>query len=234
MVNRGAAGTGLVRTVRVVGLASPDYWSLDLSAPTRVVFLLPEGASLVDARSIRTIEGTCATWYDGSSVGVAMPVVQTSVFGTIVVTCEIPSQGSVNDIMFELPFTWPDASWGNAGIGQYRGGTRLAGSGEWPTDIALPAAEFSTDYLIPEGLEVTARLGGGRVLTEAFPQPSSGRLTERTWTVHSGGDIEYFIEVPSDRVWVQPLQDPTLLTAGLAFGLLPSTWRRRYCEHPAG
>lgn len=72
-------------------------------------------------------------------------------------------------------------------------------------------------------------LAQGDKLIEAFPGPTGGGLSEREWLMEGGfgGDVEYIIERTRDRAAVQPITELSLMLAGVAFGLLPSLWRRR-------
>lgn len=212
-------------------LSSPGLEKLNVNDEVRVVFTLPPGANMIaDKRTLRAnSNGTCASWYDGKNVHYAFPAIQRSVFGTLAVTCAIPPIGQVQDLFFDIVFEWVDHTYVEGGYGRYGGGVRLDYLLSTPGDIHLPPPRgLITDVLAP--LEFVLVIPDGERLVESFPSPSGGRTGERRWKVGNGLDIEYSIERPSDRAWVQPAVDLTLLLGGVAFGLAPVFWRRTGAE----
>jgi hypothetical protein len=82
---------------------------------------------------------------------------------------------------------------------------------------------------ILEPVKLQLALAQGDKLMEAFPGPTGGKLAQRDWLIEGGfgGDIQYTIERARDRAWVQPMTELSLMLSGVAFGLLPSLWRRK-------
>jgi hypothetical protein len=92
---------------------------------------------------------------------------------------------------------------------------------------AFPPNLVYEDFQVPDRATVTMRLNDETQLMDSFPEPSGGEHRERTWDFdRTGGDIDYVLERPRDRAWMQPIVDLLLLLAGVALGLLPSMWRR--------
>jgi hypothetical protein len=221
-------------TFRNVLLDSPGLQRLIINDEVRVVFTLPPGANMIDNKQpLRTnSKGTCASWYDGKSVHYAFPSIQRSGFGSLVVTCTIPPIGQVQDLFFDITFEWVDRTYAEGSYGRYVGGVRLDYLVSTPSDIYLPPPRgLSTDVLMP--LEFVLAIPDGERLVESFPSPSGGRIGERKWVVGDGQDvdIEYSIERPSDRAWIQPAVDLTLLLGGVAIGLAPAFRRPTRAEN---
>jgi hypothetical protein len=155
-------------------------------------------------------------------------VERSAAFGNVVVTCIVPAIGRVDNLFFEVPFRWPDLTRASAGFGRYTAWISFAVNENYPSDIELPDMKrHETRILEPVKLQLD--LPQGDKLTEAFPGPTGGGLAQREWLIEGGfgGDVQYTIERARDRAWVQPITELSLMLAGVAFGLLPSLWRRR-------
>lgn len=216
-------------TFTKVLLSDPRLWKINLNDEVRVIFTLPGGTAAIDnERSIRVgSDGTCASWYDGRTVHYAKPSVQRSVFGNLVVICTVPPVGDIQDLIFQITFEWEDETYTEGGYGRYVGGVRFEFLESVPSDINLPARRGTSSYFLAP-IEFVLDIPNGARLLESFPNPSSGRTGERVWDVGQGLDVEYSVEQASARAWVQPATELSLLLAGVAFGLAPAFWRRRY------
>lgn len=210
-------------------LSDPKLWKISLSDEVRVIFTLPAGAVVIDnERSIRVnSDGTCASWYDGRTVNYVKPSAQRSVFSDLVVICTVPPVGDIHDLIFQITFEWEDETYAEGGYGRYIGGVRFEFLENVPSDINLPVRRGTSTYFLAP-LEFVLDIPNGTRLLESFPNPSSGRIGQRVWDVGQGLDVEYSVEQVSARAWVQPATELSLLLAGVAFGLAPSFWRRRY------
>lgn len=216
--------------VELVILTGPGLWHLDVTDPIELTLALPKGAQL-DNRDRTTradSDDTCASWYDGKGVHYARPhTSHSAAFGDVAVTCIVPAIGRVHDLMFEIPFHWSDRTRTAVGFGRHTSWAHAETIENFPSDIGLPGVD-RRDNRILMPLKLRIDLEQGDKLIDAFPGPSGGGLDQREWLVESlGGDIQYTIERAHDRAWVQPMTELSLMLAGVAFGLLPSLWRRR-------
>jgi hypothetical protein len=216
--------------IELVLLNGPGVWHLDVTDPVQVTLALPNGAQLDDRnRTIRAdSEGTCASWYDGKTVHYARPHVSRSTLGDVAVTCIVPAIGRVPNLMFEVPFHWPDHTRTAVGFGRHTSWAHAETIETYPSDIDLPGVDRRENQILMP-LQLQLDLAQGDRLIDAFPGPSGGGLDQREWLVERlGGDIQYTIERARDRAWVQPMTELSLMLAGVAFGLLPSLWRRKH------
>jgi hypothetical protein len=219
-------------TVTLVLLDSPGLWDLNITDAIEIVMRLPVGAELESPREPLRVnsEGTCASWWDGSAVHYARPRVQRDNFGgEVVLTCVVPKVGQVSDLYFNFAFRWPDQTWTSAGFERHSGWMRFVRSEPEAVplgNIDVPRVRGGS-FRLSRPLELQLVLAEKEALLSAFPEPTGGALGKRQWMIDGSADIGYTIERPRERAWVQLITELSLLLAGVAFGLLPSVWRRR-------
>lgn len=208
----------------LVVLSSPPYWTLDLDDSSSFVFILPEGARLIrdaDSSLIADPPGACASWHDGELVRTAQPHIVPDPFETIAL-CEVPAVGSVEQLFVHLRFEWDNQVVVEGAVGQQRSALRVAG-GQLIEPDALPRI----GPRVAESLKVSLNLQEGYRLVDSYPAATGGGLEERTWmTSGYTTELDFMIEKPRCRVWVQPVLEGTLLGAGVLLGMLHSLWRR--------
>jgi hypothetical protein len=208
----------------LVVLDSPPYWTLDLGDPSSFVFILPHGAKLIgdaDSSLIADPPGACASWYDGELVRTAQPHIVPDPFETIAL-CEVPAAGSVQQLFVHLRFEWENQVVAEGAVGQQHSALRVAGG-----QLIEPDALSRIGPRLAENLKVNLNLQEGYRLVHSYPTPTGGGLEERTWmTSGHTTELDFTIERPRCRVWVQPALDGTLLGAGVLLGMLHSLWRR--------
>ena len=212
--------------ISYIQLADPEIWTIDVTRPIHLIVMLPNGATLTDDhRSL--IVGTglpsaCASWFSAGKSHVARSVLHHDVDGTPFVTCDIPAFGSAESLAVEIPFEWKNALWRRVGFGRVASSVRLAD--HYPFGDETYASQ---PPLIPEHVALQLDLPPGDNLADSFPSPTSGGHSDRVWDSDAGEDIDYTMERPVSRVWVQPAIDLSLLLAGVMLGLIPALWRRK-------
>ena len=205
----------------------PTLWRLSIDRPLTLFFELPAGAELAEWQNRGVVVEPpmlhpCASWWDGKDRGEAPAILQRSLLGITQVTCRIPKIGLVSDLRVDLQFKWQDELRRSAGFNRVSGSVRLAQNMRSPSDVEQP-----TDLTIVDKVELRLMLDPEERLTDSFPEPSGGNHNERSWQYDRGGDLDYTIERPQARTWVQPTIDGLLLLAGAMFGIAPTAWRRR-------
>lgn len=219
-------GTPMLGQVYLVLLDNPGIWNLVVSRPVHLIVVLPKGSTLTDQG--RTLiaspesRGACAAWYAGGHYHFVRPTDQTSIFGDRVVSCDIPAFGAAEYLFVELPFSWRDKLRGSTGFSRFTSSIRVGSSYSMPTDVHVQAG-FP---VVAEKTSLRIHLPPGDQLTDAFPSPTGGQHDQRWWDFERGGDVDYTIETPSGRIWVQPAIDLSLLVAGAFLGLIPAARRK--------
>ena len=214
--------------VSLVVFEGPELWQLDLASPVNVIFQIPDQARLLpDDQELRALPesfGACASWFDGDTTRYALPAVGRSALGDQLLTCSVPAVGQISDIFFEIAFEWEDETLSTVGYGRDTSWVRILDQYSWPSDIELPA---DGNRALTQPVEVRLTMDTEQRLLNAFPDPSGGGFSERRWLFERGGDLEYTLERPRRRTFIAPVAEISLLLAGVALGLLPSSWRQR-------
>ncbi|MCY1142846.1 hypothetical protein OWR29_33040 [Actinoplanes sp. Pm04-4] len=205
----------------------PTLWKLSVDRPLTLFFELPEGADLTEWQNRGVVveppmEHPCASWWDGKDRGEAPATLQRSGLGITQVTCRIPKVGDVSDLRIDLQFAWGDDLRRSAGFDRVSSSIRLADHIRSPSDVEQPS-----ELTLVDKVDLRLLLDTEERLAESFPEPSGGSHNERSWQYDNGGDLDYIIERPGARTWVQPTLDGLLLMAGAMFGIAPTAWRRR-------
>ncbi|GIM96852.1 hypothetical protein Ato02nite_086450 [Paractinoplanes toevensis] len=206
----------------------PKLWKLSIDRPLMLFFELPEKAELAEWQNRGVVVDPpmahpCASWWDGRDRGEAPAELQRSILGITQVICRIPKIGDVSDLHVDLQFTWQDELRRSAGFDRVSSSIRLADRIRSPSDVEQPP-----DLTIVDQVELGLFLESDERLSESFPEPTGGSHNERSWQYDKGGDLDYTVERPRARTWVQPTIDGFLLLAGAMFGIAPTAWRRRY------
>jgi hypothetical protein len=205
----------------------PTLWNLSVDRPVALFFELPQGAELAEWHDRGVVveppmEHPCASWWDGKDRREAPAKLQRSILGITQVTCRIPKIGDVSDLHVDLQFAWRDELRRSAGFDRVSSSVRLADHIRSPSDVEQPS-----ELTIVDKVELSLILDTDERLSESFPEPSGGSHNERSWQYDKGGDLDYIVERPTARTWVQPTIDGFLLMAGAMFGIAPTAWRRR-------
>jgi hypothetical protein len=205
-----------------------------IATPVTVYFLMPPKADLVDppARIRVGSRNSCASWFDGTRTHYVKYSLQRSSYGDLVASCQIPRIAAAEDLFFELYFSWHDETYVRAGWGRARAGVRSQYFMPTPSDIRISHVEpGEIETLQPTN--IVLRLPPGEKLVESFPGPNAGSVGTRSWYLGpTSGDLEYSVERPADRSFLQPTMDVTLLIAGVLFGLIPAVRRPEVLQVP--
>ena len=223
-IKPGAQAYGRISLV----LGDHDLGNLSVDRPLTVLFNLPEGAELTDwqDRGVAVeppMPHPCASWWNGEDRFAAPASLQRNDFGTTLVTCQVPKVGDVSDLYLDVQFMWHDQLRHSAGFGRVSSSVRI--SSNLDTSSAMTVADVG--LAVADRVELNLLPAAGERLTETFPQPSGGQHNERSWLFDFGGIVDYTIERPRARIWVQPAIDGFLLLAGAMFGIAPTAWRKR-------
>ncbi|MFI1996751.1 hypothetical protein [Actinoplanes sp. NPDC020271] len=221
-------GTRAYGQYRLVRLNNPGLWRLSIDRPLTILFTLPHDAELADwSRRGVTVDPpmahSCASWWTGKERAEASAELRRDAFGHTMVTCTVPAVGDVGDLDIDVQFTWPDTLRRSAGLARNSSAIQVARSPAIPNDGgAAVQGLFAADKI-----DVQMQIGTEERLADAFPQPVGGTHNERTWSFEIGGDLDYTIERPRERIWLQPTIDGCLLLSGAMFGIAPAAWRGR-------